>query len=64
MLMHQRANRCGPAITAENQYACYDLSLQNKRQKSYLLTKLNPPEQLIYPPEKSRMLPTDPLFTL
>ena len=40
-------------------------------------SKLNPPEQLIYPPEKkiigtnsilardkSRMLPTDPLFTL
>ena len=31
MLLHQRANQCRPAITAENQYACYDLSLRNKR---------------------------------
>ena len=31
MLLHQRANQCRPAITVENHYACYDLSLRNKR---------------------------------
>ena len=39
MLLHQRVNQCRPAITAENQYACYDLSLRNKRQKSHLLSQ-------------------------
>ena len=68
-----------PAITAENQYACYHLSLQNKRQNhilSFAQSKLNPPENKLQPEKKiigtnsilaqgkSRMLPTDPLFTL
>ena len=67
-----------PAITAENQYACYHLSLRNKRQKShYLIWSVKTLQRIIYKPEKksigtnsilargkSRMLPTDPLFTL
>ena len=68
-----------PAITAENQYACYHLSLRNKRQKSHFLifsVKRNPPENNLQAREKNHWnkqhlargkscrLPTDPLFTL
>ena len=64
-------------ITAETQYACHDLSVWNKRQKSHSLSQNFFPQSIIYPPEKkffgtssilawgkSRVLPTDPLFTL
>ena len=45
MLLHQRANHqsCRPeTITAENQYACHDLSARNKRQHSLLSQNVDP----------------------
>ena len=69
---------CWPeTITAENQYACNDLSVWNKGQKSHSLSQNFFLQSIIYPPEKkffgtssilawgkSHVLPTDPLFTL
>ena len=62
----------------KNQYACHDLSVWNKRQKSHSISQNVFPPSIIYPSEKkkkiigtssilvwgkSRVLPTDPLFT-
>ena len=66
-------------MTAENQYACHDLSVWNKRQKSHLISQNVFLQSIIYPSQKkkkiigtssilawgkSRVLPTDPLVTL
>ena len=66
MLLHHRAN---PAD--HKQYACHDLSIRNKRQKSHLLSQNVFLQSIIYPSEKkihwnkqhfgmseSRVLPT------
>ena len=65
-------------MTAENQYACHDLSVWNKRQQSHLISQNVFFQNIIYPSEKknknigtssilawgkSRVLPTDPLFS-
>ena len=65
-------------MTEENQYACHNLSVWNKQQKSHLISQNVFPQSIIYPSEKkkkiigtssifvwgkSRVLPTDPLFT-
>ena len=67
VLASEAKSRRPETITAENQYACHDLSVWNKRQKSHLnhleqkklIGKSN-----ILARGKSCVLPTDPFFTL
>ena len=53
MLLHQRANHADqkqwPQII---EYACHDLSVRNKQQKSHLLSQTVTLQSIIYPPEE------------
>ena len=57
------------SITAENQYACHDLSVWNKRQNVFLQSIIYQPEKKLIGTRsilalgKSRVFPTNPVFT-
>ena len=43
-------------MTAENQYACHDLSVWNKQKKSHLISQNIFLQSIIYPSEKKKTL--------
>ena len=72
-----KGKSCRPETTITTENACHDLSVWKRRQKSYLLSQNVFFRGIIYPPEKkfigtssilawgkSRVLPTDFVFTL